>query len=166
MDLFYVLLVITFFIHLIGVLSIQGFNPYIFKYGLEINNLNLGKMEILNFSEKIGIIYEKKHSMIKVISQNEFYIVPKYHPYIRRLIPYCINICVHENEEYKVISKIQLTYLIFPIMTVIFYLLEREINLIIVFMFLFFLTVTLIANNWIMKFIINDVKEFINGIEL
>ena len=165
-DIVYVLIVLAFLVHFIGALSISCFIPYIFKYGIKISNINLGKMDVLDFSGKIGNVYEKKYSRIKVISQNVFYIAPRYHFLMRKMMPYCIIKCINANGEYKIISEMQLTFFVFPIMSVIIYSLEKEIALIMIFSFFFFLIMTLLANNWISEFVIMEIRDFISGIGL
>jgi hypothetical protein len=49
------------------------------------------------------------------------------------------------------------------------YVIYKEITIeieIIAFLFIFFLFLNIIINNWKMKFMIIDIKEFINGIRL
>jgi hypothetical protein len=170
MDIYFILLFIAFLVHYLGGrICIYEFLPFVFKYGIEIMEFNLEKAIILNYSEKIGKIYKKKYCKIKVISQNEFHIVPEYHPYIRRFAPYYINKCININGEYKIISKIPITFLSYPIMCFVIYLITKEITIeikIMLFLFIFFLIVTFIINKWIMDFILIDIKEYINGIEL
>jgi hypothetical protein len=169
MDIYSVLLIIAFLIHYCGGIFLSDFYPYIHKYGLKIMEYKLEKIEILNFSDKIGKICEKKYSKIKVISQNEFHIIPKYHIFLTRLSPYCIYKCINNKGEYEISSKLPITFLGYIIIGIIIFLIKKEITTeieTIFFLFSFFLIITLIINNWIMKFLIMDISEYLSGIEL
>jgi len=169
MDIYNILLISAILIHYIGGIFLSNFFPYVHKYGLKIMEYKLEKIEILNFSDKIGKIYEKKYSKIKVISQNEFHIIPKYHIFLAKLNPYCIYKCINNKGEYEISSKLPLTFLGYIIMSIIIYLIKKEITTEIEIMFYFFLfslILTLIVNNWIIKFLIMDINEYLNGVEL
>jgi branched-subunit amino acid transport protein AzlD len=161
----YYLIIIPILTHYIGGLCIYGLFPFILKYGLTIFETNLGKMEIIDFSDKIGNVYEKRSTKIKVFSQNDIYFVPKYH-WIYRISPYMINKCINDDGEYIIISKIPLTYLIFPLLILVEYIIEKQISLGIIGIGCIFLVISIIANNWMMKSMLIDINEFINGIEL
>ena len=169
MDIYTVLLCIAFLIHYSGGIFLSDFYPYIHEYGLKIMEYKLEKMEILDYSDKIGKIYEKKYSKIKVISQNEFHIIPKYHLFLSRLSPYCIYKCINNKGEYVISSKLPITFLGYITVGIIIYLIKKEITTEIetlFFLFSFFLIITLIINNWIIKFLIMDISEYLSGIEL
>jgi hypothetical protein len=169
MNISLMIIIGLFFIRFIEALFIYGFYPFIYKFGLIISDEILEETEILDFSSKIGQEYEKKYTKIKVLSQNEFYLVPKYDPFISRFQPYLINKCIYSNGEYKFISIIPISYFIITIIMIIIFLIKKEMTIeiqIVSSMYLTFLIISIIANNWIKKFMKNDINEFLRGLEL
>jgi len=169
MDKIVILLVIGLVVYFIGLLCIINFIPIIFKYGITFFNYDIGKMDKLDFSNKVGNIYKKKYTKIKIISQDEMLFIPdSQYAGEFRILPFFINRCIFYNGKYIVISQIPLTYLIFPLMIFVIYYIKKDIdniNTIAISLFIIFI-IQLIINNWKMKFMINDLKEFISGIEL
>jgi len=165
MEIFGVLAGIAISVYIIGALCIWNFIPIIFKYGITIIEYNLGKMIKLDFSNKIGKEYKMENTKIKIISQNEILFIVEPKSLEHRIIPYFINKCIFENDEYKIISKIPLTYLIFPLVTMVLYILERntEYFTILLLTFSVFVIIHIFYNNWKMKFMIDDIKKFLNG---
>ena len=160
---------IVIFAYVVTVYCIRSFVPFIYKYGITINEYNIGKMEKLDFSNKIGQIFRKPNTQIKVFSNDEiFFIVEPYSIFERRIIPNLINKCIFEKGEYKILTQIPFSYLIFPLVFAIIFYFEKDFELIrflgliilAIFVFQYF------YNNWKMKFMLNDIKEFINGIIL
>jgi hypothetical protein len=154
-----------------GIVFILKFIPIFYEYGITIIEINVEKSEIINLTEKIGNEYEKEHTRIKIISDNEFlffqrYIMP---PKTALIFPYFVNKCIIMNGGYKIISKIPLTYMLFPLIFIIHFIMEQgfseniKISLLSI---LFFIVFHLIAHNWKMKFMLNDVEKFIRGVEL
>ena len=159
MDKFGIILIIAFGIYIIGVLCIWEFIPFIFKYGITFYSYNIGKMIKLDYSNKIGKIYSKKNTKIKVISENEFLFIPESETgWEHRILPFFINKCIFEDEEYRIISKIPLTYLVFPLLIII----ENEMNVFFLGLFIIFI-IQLLINKWKMNFMLDDIKDFING---
>ena len=165
MDKFEILLAIAFGIYLIGVLCIWEFIPFIFKYGITFYSYNIGKMIKLDYSNKIGKIYSKKNTKIKVISENEFLFIPESKTgWEHRILPFFINKCVFHDGEYIIISKIPLTYLVFPLLIAIYYI-KKDMDIVKILslsLFSFFI-IQLLINKWKMSFILDDIKDFING---
>ena len=169
MDISFIFVVVLFFLRIVEALLICGYYPFIYKFGLIIMDENLNKFEMIDISHKIGREYEKKYTKIKVMSENEFYFIPKYHAIIDRMWPYLINKCEIINEEYKIISKIPLSYIIIALIAFIVFLIKKEIIFeiqIISYLYIFFLIVSLTANNWMMRYMKKDIDEFLSGLEL
>ena len=168
MDIFYVLLLIVFFTYFIGWLCIQNFIPFIFKYGITIFCVKIEKNKILDFSEKIGREISKKNTRVKIYTPNVFLFIPNFKvPAEVRIFPYFINKCIFINGEYWVISKIPLSYLIFPMAIITAYFLDIKDSIMILFtVFSIIFIISLIAHNWKMKFMLTDINEILDGIDL
>jgi hypothetical protein len=160
---------IVILVYIITLYCIRSFIPFIYKYGITINEFSIGKMEKLDFSSRIGQIYKKPNTEIKVNTNNELlFLIKPYNVLERRIYLNLINRCVFENGEYKIITQIPFTYLIFPVAALLIYFIERDLEIIkiggsivlIIFIFQY------LYNNWKMKFMLNDIKEFLNGIIL
>jgi hypothetical protein len=168
LDKIVILIGIGSVVYFIGLLCIINFVPIIFKYGITFISYNIGKTDKLDFSDKIGNIYKKKYTKIKIISQDEMLFIPdSQYAGEFRILPFFINRCIFYNGKYIIISQIPLTYLIFPLLIFATYYIEKDIdNIKIVALSLFTIfVIQLIINNWKMKFMINDLKEFISGVE-
>ena len=169
MDKIVILVGIGLVVYFIGLLCIINFIPIIFKYGITFINYDIGKLDKLDFSNKIGKIYKKKYTKIKIISQDEMLFIPdSQYPAEFRILPFFINRCIFYNGKYYIISQIPLTYLIFPLLIFVIYYIEKDIDnikIIAISLFIMFI-IQLIINDWKMKFMINDLKEFISGVEL
>jgi hypothetical protein len=154
-----------------GIVCILKFIPIFYEYGITIIEMNVEKSDIINLTEKIGNEYEKEHMRIEIISDNEFlffqrYIMP---PKTALIFPYFVNKCIIENGGYKIISKIPLTYTLFPLIFIINFIIKRVFSeniKISLASILFFIVFHLIAHNWKMKFMLSDIEKFISGVEL
>jgi hypothetical protein len=171
MNEFMILLGIAFIIYFVGIICINRFVSVFFIYGIKIIDMNMGKMGILNFADKIGKEYEKNNVRIKIISENNFLFVQKlnFEHRLSILLPYFINNCIIENGEYKIISKIPLTNLIFPIIIIVNFILEQRMTeniKIQIGLCVLFLIFHLFMHNWKLKYMLLDINKFVNGIEL
>ncbi|MDR1858539.1 MAG: hypothetical protein LBQ69_03630 [Treponema sp.] len=171
MNEFIILWVIAFVIYFVGIICIINFIPLFFIYGIKIIDMDMGKMGILDFSDRIGSVYIKNNVRIKIISENEFLFVqkPDFEWRLNLLLPYFINNCIIENGEYKIISRIPLTNLIFPIVIIVNFILEQGITeniKIQIGLCVLFLIFHLFMHNWKLKYMLFDINKFVNGIEL
>ncbi|MDR1839848.1 MAG: hypothetical protein LBQ93_09750 [Treponema sp.] len=171
MNEFMILLGIAFVVYFAGIICIIKFIPFLFIYGIKIIDMNMGKMGVLDFADKIGKKYEKNNVRIKIISENEFLFVqkPDFEYRLLFFLPYFINNCIIENEECKIISRIPLTNLIFPIIIIVNFILEQGITeniKIQIGLCVLFLIFHLFMHNWKIKYMLFDINKFVNGIEL
>ena len=169
MNEFIILWVIAFVIYFAGIICIIKFIPILFMYGIKIVDINMGKMGILHFADKIGKEYEKNNVRIKIISENEFLFVQRAGfewRFIGPFLPYFINSCIIEKGEYKIISRIPLTNLVFPIVIIVNFILEQGLTENIKLQIgscIVFLIFHLFMHNWKLKFMLFDINKFVNG---
>ena len=168
MDIFNILFLIVSGVYILGWLCIQSFFPFIFRYGITIFCTKIEKNTILDFSEKIGREIDKKNTRIKIYSKNEIFFLPNFTTAVEaKIFPYFINKCILYNGEYWVISKIPLSYFIFPVAIVMAYYLNiRDVIILLFSVFSSLFIISLVAHNWKMKLMLTDINDFLDGNEL
>jgi hypothetical protein len=173
MDIYSIILIlIPLLIWFFGNICVMGFYQFMFKYGITIsvNIFDIKNQQRKSFENRIGMTLEKENTIIKIISDYTFLFIPNsYLPVEGRILPYFPGILFIDDKKYKIIIKIPITYLIFPISIIICYIIEKQFTDIIksvAILYLIIILGSLFYYNFKYKSMILEINKFIDGIEL